>query len=471
MFRQRVVVSVFFLGLLGSTMGGCPGLTGGSSYPEFTGYFADGVTTVESRDSAGKLLTVDSPAPAISADGRFVAFEVDPGIGIQIHVRDRATGITELVSKASDGIPFESLSWEPSLSGDGRMVAFESFGETLAHGDDYDNLNIFVHDRQTGATVRVTTGTNVNGYSRSPALSQDGRFVAFVSSANNLVPDDTNGRYDVFLHDLQTQATIRVNVSSTGQQDGGGANDRNSPGISADGRFVAFESDGENLVPDDTNGEEDVFVHDRLTLATVRVSVSSSGEQGTPGMGGSRSPAISADGRLVAFISWDKNLAPGNEYSEASGSVAYVHDRDADGNGVYDETCDGCRRTERVPLEAPDFPDDGSVDDLAISGDGSTIAYCRTLTTTDDPRAPYTYDSTVWIYNRATGASRRVTADVPGVRIAGDSLYWVPISRQSVNDSQRPQLSHDGRFVTYWGELNATYPNAPETVIVEDLRP
>lgn len=468
--RRDYINRSLSLCLLTSTLTGC---AGNPALPLFNGYFSDGVTTVESRDSSGNFFPVDQPTPAISADGQFVAFEVRPSSGNDIYIRDRATGITELVSVTSDGTPFESLSWAPTLSGDGRLVAFESFGETLGPSDEINNLNIFVHDRQTGATVRVTDSADVDGFSRSAALSQDGRFVAFLSRASDLVPGDTNGRYDVFLHDLQTQATTRVNVSSAGQQDSGGANDRNAPGISADGRFIAFESDGDNLVPDDTNGEEDVFVHDRVTLATVRVSVSSTGEQGTPGMGGSRSPVISADGRLVAFIGWDKNLAPGNEYSEASSSVVYVHDRDADGNGVFDETCAGCRRTERVPLEAPDLPDNGSVSDLAMSGDGHTVAYVRTLTNpaTTSPAAPSAWDATVWIYDRANGTTRRVTADLPGMRFEGDSLGFVPITRQVANNSERPRLSHDGRFVTYGGQFWAAYSASREAVFVEDLRP
>ena len=128
-----------------------------------------------------------------------------------------------------------------------------------------------------------------------PAISADGRFVAFSSDATNLVPGDTNGTADVFVRDRQTGTTRRVSVGSGGAQGNGLSVD---PAISADGRFVAFASDATNLVPGDTNGADDVFVRDRQTGTTRRVSVGSGGAQGDRV---SFDPAISADGRFVAF--------------------------------------------------------------------------------------------------------------------------------------------------------------------------
>src|SRR5439155_1190150 len=140
--------------------------------------------------------------------------------------------------------------------------------------------DVFVHDRLTGTTERVSVdsaGTQGNSDSVDASISADGRFVAFYSSANNLVPGDTNGAEDVFVHDRLTGTTERVSVDSAGTQ---GNSESFLPSISADGRFVAFYSDATNLVPGDTNGFEDVFVHDRLTGATERVSVASAGTQG-----------------------------------------------------------------------------------------------------------------------------------------------------------------------------------------------
>src|SRR5205814_1700648 len=135
----------------------------------------------------------------------------------------------------------------------------------LVPGDTNGQSDVFVHDRQTRLTERVSVdsaGNQADGESASPALSADGRYVAFSSSATNLVPGDTNGQSDVFVHDRQTRITERVSVDSAGNQaDGESA----SPALSADGRYVAFSSSATNLVPGDTNGQSDVFVHDRRT--------------------------------------------------------------------------------------------------------------------------------------------------------------------------------------------------------------
>src|SRR5207253_921856 len=139
-----------------------------------------------------------------------------------------------------------------------------------------------------------------------PLISANGRFVAFNSRSTNLVPGDTNGTSDVFVHDRQTGTTERVSVDNTGNQGNGGSG---VVAISADGRFVAFVSSATNLVPGDTNGVADVFVHDRQTRTTERVSIDSAATQGTCDI---TCPAISADGRFVAFVSTATNLVPGD---------------------------------------------------------------------------------------------------------------------------------------------------------------
>jgi Tol biopolymer transport system component len=287
----------------------------------------------EGNGSSGDFFFYVS-VPALSADGRFVAFASgasnlvagDTNDEADIFVHDRQTGTIERVSVASDGTQggspvFGSL--VSTLSADGRFVAFASDATNLVAGDTSGQIDVFVHDRETGATERVSVasdGTQQDSGSLTPvALSADGRFVAFQSDATNLVGDDTNGKFDVFVHDRLTGATERVSVASDGTE-GNGASA--SFALSADGRFVAFASSATNLVAGDTNGVPDVFVRDRLTGTTERVSVTSDGAEGTGGSSGSLNPTLSADGRFVAFLS-DANLA-----GDTGGAVdVFVHDR------------------------------------------------------------------------------------------------------------------------------------------------
>jgi Tol biopolymer transport system component len=163
-----------------------------------------------------------------------------------------------------------------------------------------------------------SAGNQANNGSLAPAISANGRFVAFGSLADNLVPGDTKGQTDIFVHDRKTGATTRVSVGSAGNQ---GNNGSGGSAITANGRYVAFSSDADNLVPGDTNGETDAFVHDRRTGATERVSIDSAGDQANLP---SYSTAISANGRFVAFWSDANNLVPGDTNGQTD---AFVHDR------------------------------------------------------------------------------------------------------------------------------------------------
>src|SRR5438067_1693678 len=272
-----------------------------------------------------------TPPPSISADGRFVAFDSratnlvpgDTNGRSDLLGHDRQTWITERMSVDGAGNQGNSDSDRPLISANGRFVAFNSRSTNLVPGDTNGTSDVFVHDRQTGTTERVSvdnTGNQGNGGSGVVAISADGRFVAFVSTATNLVPGDTNGVLDVFVHDRQTGTTERVSVDSAGNQGNGGSA---VFAISADGRFVAFVSSATNLVPGDTNGGQDVFVHDRRTGTTERVSVDSAG---TESNGSSERPAISADGRFVAFWSSATNLVTGDTNGT---SDVFVHDRGA----------------------------------------------------------------------------------------------------------------------------------------------
>ncbi len=263
-----------------------------------------------SVSTAGVQGNNDSYMPVVSADGRFVAFcsyasNMDASSASGVFVRDRQLGLTERVSVDSAGTPVNGFYWRIAISADGRFAAFETDAANLVPNDTNGTWDVFVHDRQTGVTERASTdsaGLESNGPSHQPSLSPDGRFVAFYSSATNLAPGDANLVDDVFVHDRQTGLTERVSLGQGGAE---GNNLSRWPSISADGRFVAFESSASNLVSWDANPWTDVFVRDRLNGTTELVSVSSTGVQGDNVSG---FPSISPDGRYVTFSSNASNL-------------------------------------------------------------------------------------------------------------------------------------------------------------------
>ena len=253
----------------------------------------------------------------MSLDGRFVAFvsgaqglvSGDTNGKLDVFLRDRVAGTTTRVSVGSGGSQGNGRSDLPSISRDGRYVAFFSEATNLVAGDTNGRSDIFVRDVVAGSTRRVSVtagGGQANGDSAFPSISDNGRQVAFSSAASNLVSGDGNGLQDIFVRDLAAATTRRVSVSSTGA---GGNGPSIFPAISGNGDVVAFVSDATNLVPGDTNGSRDVFVRVRSTNTTQLVSVGAGGE---PADSISAEPALSRDGRYVAFDSSATNLVPGD---------------------------------------------------------------------------------------------------------------------------------------------------------------
>ena len=359
---------------------------------------------------------------AISADGRYVTFRSDatnlvPGDtneATDIFVRDRQTGTTRRVSVSSGGAQGNAGSFIPALSADGRFVAFKSFATNLVPGDTNGMEDTFVHDRQTGTTRRVSVGAGGvqgNGHSLNPAISADGRYVAFESDATNLVPGDTNEATDVFVRDRQTGTTRRVSVSSGGVQ---GNNTSFSQALSADGRFVAFRSDATNLVPGDTNGMGDVFVRDRQTGTTRRVSVSSGGAQGN---NPSFSQAISAGGRFVVFGSDATNLVPGDTNHAED---VFVHDRRTG-------------TTRRVSAGAGGVQGNGENSPSGISAGGRFVVFWSLATNLVPGDTNNVRD--IFVRDRQTGTTRRVSVSSGGA--------------QGNEYSDYPAISADGRLVVH----------------------
>ena len=263
---------------------------------------ANGDSDVPTISADGRFVVFISAASnLVSGDTNGVA---------DVFVRDRQAGTTSRVSVAAGGGQANGTSFDPSISADGRFVAYSSAASNLVPGDGNDTNDVFVLDRQTATTTSVSVrsnGSQANNVSYTPRISGDGRSVAFVSLASNLVPDDTNRTADVFVHDRQSGTTSRVSVGSDGRQAAKRRSD--APSISVDGRFVAFVSLASNLVPGDTYGKADVFVRDRQTGTTSMVSLRSDGDQvDWPSL----DPSISADGRYVAFRSGAAKLVAGD---------------------------------------------------------------------------------------------------------------------------------------------------------------
>ena len=289
-----------------------------------------GSTTRVSVDSSGNQANGSSGSPDISAEGRFITFlsaadnlvAIDINLGNDVFVHDTKTGVTELVSISSTGIQSNGTCYNPRISADGRYVSFTSTADNLVPGDTNNANDVFVFDRQTGIQTLVSKssfGAFGNAHSTYSDLSADGQLITFASNATNLVPGDSNGFSDQFVHDLKSGITTRVSLSSGGAQGDYGVH--NECAISANGQVVAFGSRATNLVSGDTNGRWDIFVHDRGSGQTERVSIHTLGTQANLD---SHYPDLSADGRYVGFTSAATNLISGdtNAFDDT-----FLHDR------------------------------------------------------------------------------------------------------------------------------------------------
>jgi hypothetical protein len=362
---------------------------------------------------------------SISGSGRFVAFEsasrlvaADTNAESDVFVRDRHDGSTERVSVRTNGNQGNSWSGYSAISANGRFVTFTAEATNLVTGDTNGAQDIFVHDRQTGTTTRISVnsrGREGNGDSSSSSISGNGRYVAFASAATNLVKGDTNGYNDLFLHDRQTGVTTRINVSSSGvQANGGGTSYLQAGQISAGGRVVVFDSDATNLVPHDTNASSDVFVHDRVTGKTRRASVSSGGEEGNDDSG---APSVSGDGNVVSFSSVATNLIGGDVNGDAD---IFVRSLDTG-------------KTTRVSVSTSGNEGNDASQYSSLSVDGRFVAfdsYATNLIGSDTNGA-----ADVFVRDRKTGRTRRASVAANGDE--GDA------------GGEYPFIAAGGRFVAF----------------------
>jgi hypothetical protein len=359
---------------------------------------------------------------AVSSDGRYIVFssnatnlvEGDSNSHVDVFVRDRETGKTTRVSVASDGTQGDGSSDRAAVSASGRFVVFRSLATNLVNDDNNGEGDVFVHDRETAMTTRVSVasdGGEADGQSSISRISADGRLIVFTSTATNLVEGDSNQTSDVFVHDRETGMTTRVSVTSDGVQADGGSG---RPAVSADGRFVIFRSFATNLVDDDTNDTSDVFVHDRATGMTTRVSEASDGTQGD---GSSLSSAVSANGRFVVFDSLASNLvaADNNGYQDV-----FVHDRQTG-------------TTTRVSVTPGGGDPNAGSNEPAISANGRFVAYSSVASNLVDGDTNTSVD--VFVRDRQLGTTTRVSVSGAGVDGNGPS--------------EVATISADGRFVGF----------------------
>jgi Tol biopolymer transport system component len=399
-----------------------------------------GITERVSVSTAGVAGDDDSIHAAVSGDGRYVAFVSrastlvpgDTNGTSDVFVRDRVAGTTERVSVDNRGRQaaggeaggvLDSNFGRPALSADGRYVAFVSSATNLVKGDRNNVPDVFVRDRVAGTTERVSMSgrkSQANGDSSNPAITADGRFVAFASFADNLVPGDTNFTSDVFVVDRAggTPAPERVSLSNTGAQ---AENSSDVPSISADGRHVAFASAADTLVAGDNDGASDVFVRDRVAGTTEGISVAPTAS----GFGNtSTSPAITPDGRYVAFSSWEPDLVPGDTNNSFD---IFVRDRVT---GAL----------ERVSLNDTGVEGDDWSLGPAISSDGRLVAFsslAKNLVAGDN-----NLDFDVFVRDRAAGTTVRASVRTDGTE-GGPSLASFNVA-----------MSTDGSVVAFASETD-----------------
>lgn len=369
-------------------------------------------------------------AADMSGDGRYVVFAtyadnlvVDDTNGAQdVFRRDTRDGTTVRVSVSTNGDEANDYSRGATISADGRYVAYLSRATNLVDNPGPGG-QVYVWDAATGETTLVSVssgGTPANNSTIMASISATGRYVTFNSLATNLVAGDINGQRDEFVHDRHTGTTTRVSIADDGSE---GNESSYGSTISADGRLVAFASTASNLVEGDTNGVRDVFVRDRLAETTIRVNVATNGQQaddGTEGWG-----EISADGSAVVFTSWADNLTAGDTNGTAD---VFVHDL---GTGV----------TERVSVATDGTEGNGRSRAATISGDGRLVAFRSNASNLvdDDPNGD---GADIFLRDRVLDSTREVAFVEPPTDWGADA----------------PALSADGRYVTFLSSSRLFFP-------------
>jgi Tol biopolymer transport system component len=393
-----------------------------------------------SVDSSGVQANDESDNPVISPNGRYIVFESyadnlvegDTNNSVDVFIHDLQADTTKLISVASNGDLANSGSnvlSHQSLSSDGRYVVFFSDATNLGCRYTTHMVQVYVHDNLTGETTCESIETNeiARGQSLRPSISGDGRYVAFDSNADDLVPGDTNGYMDVFVRDRVLNITKRVSIGLAGVQ----GNEESDFGIiSPDGRFVAFESTASNLVTDDTNGKIDIFLFDMQAQQVTRVSVNSNSEESN---GNSHPGAFSADSRYFAFYSNASNLVPGDMNNA---SDVFLLDRDT---GLI----------SRLSLDSSGLEANSGSMVLSISGNGRFVAFssrASNLVAGDTNEVTDVFIRDVWegttilLSKNALGIQGNSTSDTATISADGSLVSFISMADNLVADDKNGSL-------------------------------
>lgn len=408
---------------------------------------AQGVTELVSVNSSDAQADLDSYWPILSATGRFVlftsaAFNLAPNAGVyyNVYVHDRANGRTTLVSVSTTGGGANRDCTPQSITPDGRFVGFSTIASNLVAGDTNNAADAFVRDMLLGTTERVsvtTSGAQSNGGGDSPVLSADGRYVAF--RGFNLSSDDVNGYADIYLRDRLAGTTVLVSRNSSGQQ---ALMTCYTPSISPDGRFVAFETASDNIVPGTYPGP-DVFVRDLVLGTTILASAGAGGVPGNLSSFLDSNQTLSNDGRFLVYSSESTNF--GQVDANGNNTDVFVHDLLTGANTCVSLTSTG--------VTGSSYSHGG-----AISGNGRFVAYTSLagdLAPGDNNAALDTF-----LWDSVSGTSTLISVTPGGAVGAGGSDIC--------------SISDDGRFVAFSttaDDIVAADTNYAEDVFVRDLSP
>ncbi len=391
-----------------------------------------------SSNQQGEVGNRESLNSSISADGRYVVFQsIADNLGSHhderrsdIFRKELETGEIVLCSASSTAEEGNGDSENPCISLDGRYIAFESTSTNLVSGDNNGHGDIFRKDMVTGEIIRCSTGSEnqeANGESRKPAISADGRYVAFYSIANNLVPDANASfrRDNVFLKDCDTGKVTCCSSSSTGEI----ANMESlDPAISPDGRYIVFASSATNLIPNDTKGQQEIFRKDIQTNEIILVSSNGENEQANQD---SIEPAISGDGRYILFASRANNLTSASK--DTRNDAVYRKDLE-----TGEIVC--CSTSKNGEIG------NGNSESGQISLDGKFVVF--------DSDAP----------NLAKGSNRKTHIYLKDLETGNISICSTTKDGDLENeDSRFPSISADGKSMTFESESTNLAPLRPKT--------